>query len=533
MINRGLLKFVAASLKIKLGYRKTFRRPFQGENNMSKKLNQGIFACAIATLLLCSQVQAQTLEQMKRQVREKTLKNGMKFIVMEQHQVPLVAFHVYADVGSAQEVDGITGISHILEHMAFKGSQTLGSKDYGAEAKALDELDRIYELQVQEEQKLKPDAARVGELKKKFAELQQRAGEFVINNEFFDIMMQNGDNGINAYTNSDATQYLNYLPANRLEFWMAVTSDRFMNPVFREFYKERDVVMEERRLRVETQPNGKLFEDFLAAAFKAHPYHHMVVGHMSDLKRITRRDVGDYFKKYYSPANLTAAIVGDVDATEVFRLAELYFDRIPSDAKPEPLRTSEPEQWGERRTTVVAQSQPILFLGYHRPSVNHGDDLALEALADIIGQGRSSRLWETLVKKEKTAAAVGVINGFPGNKYPNLVLFYAVPAKDHTAAECMQLMEKDIERLKSEPVAAQELTKFKQTKKKGTLDQLKDNASLASLLTHYDVVRGDWRLLFDEIKRVDGLTAADVMRAANTYLGKNNRTVGELVPEGK
>jgi predicted Zn-dependent peptidase len=500
---------------------------------MRKKVTRVIFACAIGSLFLLGQVQAQTLEQMKRLVQEKTLKNGMKIIVMEQHQVPLAAFHVYADVGSAQEVDGITGISHILEHMAFKGSKTLGTRDYDAEAKVLDELDRAYGLLAQEEEKLKPDAARVDELRKKFAELQRQAKEFVVNNEYFDIMMQNGDNGVNAYTNDDATQYLNYLPANRLEFWMAVTSDRFLNPVFREFYKERDVVMEERRLRVETQPNGKLFEDFLAAAFKAHPYHHMVVGHMSDLQRITRQDVSDYFKKYYSPANLTAAIVGDVDAREVFRLAELYFGRIPSDAKPAPLRTVEPEQWGERRVSVVAQSQPILFLGYHRPSVNHNDDLALAALADIVGQGRSSRLWESLVKKEKAAAAVGVINGFPGNKYPNLVLFYAIPTKDRSSAECLQLMEKEIERLKNEPVTAQELTKFKQATKKGTLDQLKDNASLASLLAQYDVVRGDWRLLFEEIKRVDGLTAADVTRAATTYLGKNNRTVGELVPEGK
>ncbi|MCX6557864.1 MAG: pitrilysin family protein [Candidatus Aminicenantes bacterium] len=500
---------------------------------MRKNRLRAVFILAAASLLMLGQLHAQALEGLKRQVTEKTLKNGMKIIVMEQHLVPLVSFHVYADVGSAQEVQGITGISHLLEHMAFKGSTTLGTKDNAAEAKVLDELDQAYQLLSQEEGKLKPDAARLAELQKKFAELQQRAKEFVVNNEYFDIMMQNGDNGVNAYTSSDATQYINYLPANRLEFWMAVTSDRFLNPVFREFYKERDVVMEERRLSVETRPNSKLFEDFLATAFKAHSYHHMVVGHMSDLKHLTRQDVKDYFKKYYSPANLTAAIVGDVDAREVFRLAELYFGRIPSDPRPEPLRTVEPEQWGERRLTVVAQSQPILLFGYHRPAVSHGDDLTLEALSDIIGQGRSSRLWESLVKKEKAAVAVGSINGFPGSKYPNLIVFYAVPSKDRSAAECLKLIDKEIERLKTEPVTAQELTKFKQGKKKATLDQLKSNASLASLLTYYDVVLGDWRLLFDEIKRVERLTAADVKRVANTYLGSNNRTVGELVPEGK
>ena len=206
-----------------------------------------------------------------------------------------------------------------------------------------------------------------------------------------------------------------------------------------------------------------------------------------------------------------------------------------SPASPGPNRCapSSPSNGANGEVSVVAQSQPILLFGYHRPAVNHGDDLALEALSDIIGQGRSSRLWETLVKKEKTAAAVGVMNGFPDGKYPNLIVFFAVPSKDHTAAECLQLMDKEIERLKTEPVTVQELTKFKQTKKKGTLDQLKANSSLAALLTKYDVVQGDWRLLFDEIKQVDGLTAAAVQHVANTYLGSTNRTVGELIPENK
>jgi predicted Zn-dependent peptidase len=183
---------------------------------MRKNQMMSIFTCAIGSLLLLGQIQAQSLEQMKGQVKEKTLKNGMKFIVMEQHQVPLVSFHVYADVGSAREVQGITGISHLLEHMAFKGSKT---QDYAAEAKILAELDQVYGRMSQEEQKLKPDGALLADLTKKFAELQKQAKEFVVNNEFFDIMMQNGDNGVNAYTSSDATQYINYLPANRLEFW--------------------------------------------------------------------------------------------------------------------------------------------------------------------------------------------------------------------------------------------------------------------------------------------------------------------------
>jgi len=476
---------------------------------------------------------AQTMERLKSQVREKTLENGMKFIVMEQHQAPVVSFHVYADVGSAQEVQGITGISHLLEHMAFKGSTTLGTKNYAEEAKVLAEIDKVYDELTREQRKLKPDAKSVEALKSRFDELEKKAKEYVVNNEFFDIMMQNGDAGINAYTSNDATQYLNSLPANRLEFWMALTSDRFLNPVFREFHKERDVVMEERRLGVETQPNGKLVEDFLATAFKAHPYHHSVVGHMSDVRNITRADVVAYFKRFYSPSNLTAAVVGDVNPDQVFKLAEIYFGRIPSEPRPETIRTEEPEQWGERRVAVSAQSQPILIFGYHRPSVRHPDDLALEALADILGQGRSSRLWEALVKKDQVAVATAVLNGFPGQKYPNLIAFIAVPAKDKTSEECKKLMEAEIEKIKNESVTDQELTKFKQTKKKQTLDQMKSNSSLGALLTFYDVVQGDWRFLFDEINKIDKLTSEDIKKAAQTYLVFTRRTIGEIVPEQK
>jgi len=473
----------------------------------------------------------QTFEPMKKQVKVHMLANGMKFIVLERHEAPVVSFHVYADVGSANEVSGITGISHILEHMAFKGTKIVGTKDYSAESKILDEIDSLYDEIKREKAKVQPDAAKVKEMEEKFNTLEKQAKEYVINNEYFDMMMREGDQGVNAYTNNDATQYINSLPSNRLEFWMAMTSDRFLNPVFREFYKERDVIMEERRLGLETQPMGKLMEDFLATAFKAHPYHHDVVGHMSDLKSITRKDVYDYFRKYYSPSNLTVGIVGDVNPEEVFRLAELYFNRIPSGPKPESVRTVEPEQWGERHVTVEAKSQPMLLIGYHHPDVRHKDTIALEALADIIGRGRSSRLYQSLVKDKKVAVNVMSLTGFPGDKFPNLIAFYAVPSAGHTSAECLDLIEAEIEKVKKESVMPEELTKFKRGQVKGLISQMKANENMAALLTYADVVQGDWKLIFDRIEEIKALTEEDVKRVANTYLFKKNRTVGEIVPE--
>lgn len=493
--------------------------------------------CFIAVLILAGilvlnpSLFPQTFEAIKNQVRIHALKNGMKFIVLERHDAPVVSFHVYADVGAANESYGITGISHLLEHMAFKGTKVVGVTDYEAEAEVLEELDMLYDAIKREKAAAEPDKEKLSEMEQKFESLRQKAKEYVVTNEFIDMMRREGDRGINAYTSNDATQYINSLPSNKLEFWMAMTSDRFLNPVFREFYKERDVVMEERRLGLETRPMGRLLEDFLATAFKAHPYHHSVVGHMSDLQNTTRTDVENYFRKYYGPSNLTVGIVGDVTPDEIFQMADLYFNRIPSGPKPEPVRTTEPEQWGERRVTVEAVSQPIIVVGYHTPSACHKDNAPLEALANILGQGRSSRLYQVLVKEKKVAVTAVGLSGFPGDKFSNLFAFYAVPAKGHTSAECLELIDEEIGKIKSESVTPEELTKFKRNAVKNLLNQMKSNARMAALLTYADVVLGDWKLLFDQIEEIRAITAEDVKRVANTYLVKKHRTVGEIIPE--
>jgi predicted Zn-dependent peptidase len=484
-----------------------------------------------ALALMTAALSAQSFEGIKKQVKTHVLTNGMKFIVLERHDVPVASFHVYADVGSANESYGITGISHILEHMAFKGTTTIGTKDYAVESKVLEELDNSYALMKAEEAKPIPDQAKVAELKARFDDLEKKAKEFVVNNEYFDMMMRQGDAGVNAYTSTDATQYINYLPSNRVEFWMAMTSDRFLNPVFREFYKERDVIMEERRLGLETQPTGKLVEDFEAVAFKAHPYHHEVVGHMSDLQSIRRQDVADYFKKFYGPSNLTVAIVGDVKADDVFKLADLYFGRIPSGPKPEPVRTREPEQWGERRVAVNAKSQPFLVVGFHIPDAKSKDSPALDALANIVGQGRSSRLYQNLVRDKKIAIQASCASGFPGDKFPGLIVFFAVSAQGKTSAECLAAIEEEIEKIKKESVTEDELTKFKRTTVKSLLGQMKSNTRMAEMLTYADVVLGGTDEAFNRVDKVRAITAEDVKRVAAQYLVKTNRTIGEIIPE--
>jgi predicted Zn-dependent peptidase len=482
-------------------------------------------------LLLFAVSWSQTLEVIKNRIQTHTLANGMKFIVLERPEAPVVSFHTYADVGSSQEVQGITGISHILEHMAFKGTTSVGVKDLAVESKLLAEMDNVYDQLSRAERAAVADSAKIKILQTDFEKLKKAGQGQVVVNEYMDLLRKQGSSGLNAFTSNDATQYVVSLPSNKLEFWMAAESDRFLNPVFRQYFEERNVIIEERRLTLETQPTGKLLEDFIATAFKSHPYHHSVIGHMSDIQRISRQDVIEYFKKFYNPSNLTCAIVGDVKAAEVFRFADLYFGRIPSGPKPEPLRTEEPEQWGERLVQVQVQAQPIMIMGYHRPSVRSHEDVAFDAMANIFGTGRSSRIYKALVKEKKLAIQTGAMNGFPGDKYPNLFAVFAVPAQERTSKECQEAIDAEIEKFKNEPITTDELNKFKRQSKKGIINQMKSNGQMAMLLTYYDVVLGDWKMLFDSLPKIEAITAADIQNVAKKYLVPKNRTIGELVTE--
>ena len=252
---------------------------------------------------------------------------------------------------------------------------------------------------------------------------------------------------------------------------------------------------------------------------------------MSDLQSIRRQDVEDFFKKFYGPSNLTVGIVGDVKPDEVFKLADMYFGRIPSGPRPEPVRTEEPEQWGERHVTVVAKSQPFIVIGYHMPDAKSKDSPALEALANIIGRGRSSRLYKSLVKQKRIAIQASCMSGYPGDKYPSLFIFFVLSAQGKTSAECQAAVEEEIERIKKESVTEDELTKFKRTTVKSLISQMRSDTQMAAMLTYADVVLGSTDEVFKQIDKVQAITAEDVKRVANQYLVKTNRTIGEIIPE--
>ncbi len=473
----------------------------------------------------------QDFKDIEERVTEFKLNNGMKFLVLERRQAPVASFFTYADVGAVQETKGITGLAHIFEHMAFKGTTTIGTKDYAKERAALAAVDKAYSAMMAEKNKGSgADAQKLSRLESAFRDAQETAGKYVEKNEFGMAIERAGGRGLNASTAYDATRYFFSLPSNEAELWFYLESERFRDPVLREFYKERDVVMEERRMRTESQPIGRLLEEFLHAAYIAHPYGEPIVGHMSDLRNITRADAQAFFKKYYTPGNLTCVIVGDVDPKRMRALAETYFGRIPSAPKPEPIRTVEPPQNAQRRVKLELQSQRILVMGYHKPDINDPDSAVYDAIASLMSDGRSSRLYRSLVRDRKIAVQAAGFPGLPGLKYPGLFIFFSIPAQGHTNEESEQAIDAELERLKTEPVSGEELDGVKRRARANLIRGLGDNSGLAMQLANWQVLTGDWRNLFRQLDKINAVTPQDIQRVAKAVFVKNNLTVGTIEP---
>jgi predicted Zn-dependent peptidase len=476
-------------------------------------------------LTITATLHAQDLASAEKRTTVRKLDNGLTVIVMERPEAPVFSFTTIVNTGSAQEVPGITGLAHMFEHMAFKGTDKVGTSNYTAESAALAKVEEAYAAYDRARRDpVSVDAAKVAELEKSWKDAIDEAQKYVVPNEFSKIVDRAGASGMNAFTNADETTYFYSLPSNRVELWAYLDSERFLHPVFREFYKERDVVHEERRMRTESNPIGRLIEQALAAAFTAHPYGQPTVGWPSDLESFSATDAAAFFKKYYVPANMVVAVVGDVKASEILPIVEKYFGRLPKSPAPDPLRTVEPKQTAERSVVLREQSQPVYFEAYHRPAATDHDAPAFDAIEMLLSEGRTSRLYRSLVRDKKLATVAAGFNGFPGQKYPNLFAFIGIPTAGHAASELSDPIHAEIERLKTDDVSADELQSVKTRAKATLLRQLDSNGGLALQLATYQTVFGDWRELFHEVERIDKVTPADIRRVANATFVPSNRT---------
>ena len=470
---------------------------------------------------------AQDVASFEKRVTVKKLDNGLTLIVCERPEAPVFSFYTMVDAGSVQDPMRATGLAHMFEHMAFKGTTTIGTTDYAAEKPALEKVESAYAAySAERDKRVAQDPAKVKELERAWQDAITAANKYVVPNQFGKIIEQNGGEDMNASTSYDQTEYHYSFPNNRLELWAYLETDRFLHPVMREFYKERNVVIEERRMRTDSNPFGRLLEQFTQEAFAAHPYHRPTVGYLSDLNHFSATDAQKFFDTYYVPSNMVVAVAGDLKTSETMPILEKYFGQLPSHPHPDEATTQEPPQNSERRVIIKDVSQPIYIEGYHRPDYRSKDDAVFDAISDLMSEGRTSRLYRSLVRDKKIASYSEGITGYPGVKYPHLFAFIAVPLPGHKPEEMATAIHDEIEKLKKEDISDDELKMIKTRAKANLIRGLADNEGLATQLAIYQTRYGDWRELFASVDRIEKVSKADIRRVANEVFTDTNRTVG-------
>ena len=481
---------------------------------------------ALCILLASSQVSAQNLELFEQNVTEHTLDNGLKVIVVKRDVAPVATFMTYVNVGGVDEPKGRTGIAHIFEHMAFKGSSRIGTNNWEAEKVILEEVDATYSKWLREVRSPDPDQNLVDSLLARFNELEAEAKTYVKSNEFSQIIESAGGVGLNAGTSTDYTVYFYSLPQNKAELWFSLEAERFKDPVLREFYVEKDVVFEERRMRTDSSPIGRLLEEFMAVAYTALPYRDALVGWPSDIEATTMADAIDFYEKYYVPSNMTIVIVGDVNPTQMIQFAESYFGDIPQGEPAPPMYVEEPPQRGERRFVIDDPSQPLFIMGYKGVGANHPDALLIDLLAGVLFEGRSSRMQKVLVDEKKLALGMQGLSGFPGSKHTSLFLTFAIPNQDVAIDTLESAINAELEKVKTDGITQEELDRVITSRRATLLRQLGNNSGIATLLSTAQGMQGDWRKVFTDIQKMQDVTVEDINRVANQYMNNNQRTVG-------
>lgn len=473
-------------------------------------------------------LQAQIVENIEQNVTEFTLDNGLTFIIIQRDMAPVASFVTHVNVGSVNEQIGQSGLTHVFEHMAFKGSTTIGTTNWKEENVLIGKMDDAYRDWLFEIRSPNPDHAKAAKLRGVFEDLQSRAGEFVVNNEFSQIVEREGAVGLNAFVSADETAFFYSLPQQKAELWFALEADRFINPVMREFYVEKNVIMEERRDRIDNSPFGRLIEEFISTAFSAFPYKHHPIGWPSDIESVTIRDAIAFYEKHYVPSNITISIAGDVDPELMRKYAETYFGPMKPGAPPPRVLTIEPEQRGERRFIIEEDSQPRLIIGYHSVDMNHPDAMAIDILSGVLFQGRTSRLYRRLVTEEKKALQIGGFNGFPGSKYPGLFMIFAIPNQGVDLADIEEAVYEEIERIRNGDIQESELERIRTNSRASVIRSLSSNQGMALNFAQAQAKRGSWRAIFKDLDEMENITADDLQRVAETYFRKQTRTVGMI-----
>jgi predicted Zn-dependent peptidase len=458
-------------------------------------------------------------QRLEQSVHKFTLSNGMRVVLVVRNEAPVFSGQVWVKVGGVNEVPGITGISHLLEHMAFKGSRVIGTNNYKNEKPLLDRLEQIAQAL--------PSAANILEIDE-VKEIQKKLEQYWKSDELSRMYIQRGAVGLNAQTGKDYTVYLVNLPKTAFELWCWLESDRLLSPVFRQFYEEREVVMEERRTRFEDSPDGKLYGALIASAFWSHPNRLPVIGWPSDLKELTATKVGEFYEVHYRPENIVLSLAGDLDPEIIKPILEKYFSRISiPNTQPPQIVTKEEQQMGERDIVVKYDADARLMLGYHKPVYPHPDDLYFSILHELLSGGRSSILHKELVIKKQLAVSVSTFEA-PGEQYPNLFVVYAMPKSGVSNERLRVEIQNIFDKLGKKYVTNDELEAAKKRVKASFIRRMSSNSGLARMFGKAELLWDDWRSVFEMYDMIFSTTSEDISRITNNYLIESNRTYAHL-----
>lgn len=466
-----------------------------------------------------------------------TLPNGMQFLLVPREGDPNVAAGWVAKVGSVNERPGVTGVAHLFEHMMFKGTNTIGTSDIEQDRAIIDRLDTL-RREIQAEENKLIEAHRRGQIndpknplnrserhKELLEQFQQAIGEqraLIVKDEFDRIYTGSGASGMNAGTTNDFTIYFINVPSNKLELWFWMESDRLANPVFREFYSERDVVQEERRLRVDSTPTGKIDEQFDAMFWQASPYSWPVIGWPSDLEGLTREEALEFFEIYYAPNNIVASLVGDFDVEQAKAWADQYFGRLePGPREPEPVRTREIEQLAEKRLIAYADTLPQVRVRYHTVADAHLDEAPLLVLANLLN-GRTGRMYKSLVLEQQVASQAGAaVNGLKYDGYFELI---GIARPPNTPEDVEKALKAELDVFRTELVGERELQKVKNQQLAGDFQRLQSKFNLMVQLLSYEAL-GTWENVNRFSDRIQNVTPEDIQRVVTKYFSEENSNV--------
>lgn len=489
---------------------------------------RSLIIASLLFFIICFVIPGPSLAfDLESKIKEFTLKNGLKTLVLERRGSPTFAAHIAFKVGSVDESSGRTGAAHMLEHMLFKGTTTIGALNWEKEKPLLEKVDRIGK-KLDSMRRNGADPKSIDTLTAELKQAQAEHKKYIVSESYSRLYSSEGGVGFNAGTSKDMTTYIIRLPSNKLELWAWIESERMRDTVFREYYSEREVVREERKRSYENRAGGKLYERYLAAAFIAHPYGQPIIGWDSDLQTLPLKEMERFYETWYVPNNMVIAIVGSVKFEDAKRVIEKYFSDLPSRPLPDRIVSKEPLQGGERRVDVSFDASSSMLMGFHKPTIPHPDDFVFDVIDSILSSGRASRLYKEVVMKKKVAVSIGTFTA-PGSRYPNLFTISAKPRATHTTADVEKAVWEELERLKTEPVTKRDLEKVINNVEADLVRGLVSDYGMARRLTWFEQVAGDWRYITTSVDKIKAVTAEDIQRVARKYFTRDNLTVATLV----